>query len=85
MPDTAFGTLQECAERQTDTIRMHLPDDWMQGGAGFGGLLGALVLKSMRVHVPAARKVRSLLVAFVGPMDKGALTVQGGSMAVWTI
>ncbi len=76
MPDTAFATLMARAERQTGAIRLHLPDDWMQGRAGYGGLLGALSLKSMRAHVPAARKVRSLLVAFVGPVGKGAFTIQ---------
>ena len=76
MVDTSFATLLEHADRQTEAIRLHLPDDWMQGRAGYGGLLGALALKSMRASVPAERKVRSLLVAFVGPVGRGAFSLQ---------
>ena len=40
----------------------------MQGRAGYGERVGALALKAMRRHVPPARKVRSLLISFVGPV-----------------
>jgi acyl-CoA thioesterase len=48
----------------------------MQGRAGFGGLVGALALTSMRSHVSPARKVRSLLVSFVGPVGPGDFSIQ---------
>ena len=48
-----------------------LSDDWMQGRAGYGGLVGALALKAMRGHVDPVCKVRSLLMAFVGPVRTG--------------
>ena len=47
----------------------------MQGRAGYGGLVGALALTSMRKHVPPARKVRSLLVSFVGPVGPGDFSI----------
>jgi acyl-CoA thioesterase len=80
MSDTLLATLLESVNQQTDAIRLHLPDDWMQGRAGYGGLLGALALKSMRVHVPAERKIRSLLIAFVGPVGRGEFTIQARAL-----
>ena len=68
MTDTTFATLLDSARRITGTTALTLPDDWMQGRAGYGGLIGALVLKAMRARVPVERKVRSLLITFVGPV-----------------
>jgi len=68
MPDTSFAALLERVDSATDTNRLQLTPDWMQGRAGYGGLVGALALKAMRSHVPPARKVRSLLISFVGPV-----------------
>ena len=50
----------------------------MQGRAGYGGLIGALALKAMRRYVPPARKVRSLLISFVGPVGPEEFSVQTG-------
>ena len=48
----------------------------MQGRAGYGGLIGALALKAMRSQVPVERKVRSLLIAFVGPVGPAPFSIQ---------
>lgn len=62
----------------SEVTRLHLPEDWMQGRAGYGGLVGALALQSMRRHVPQARKVRSLLISFVGPVGPEEFSIHTG-------
>ncbi len=76
MPDTSFSTILAKVGDASVTTVFHLPEDWMQGRAGFGGLIGALALTSMRRHVPPARKVRSLLISFVAPVGPGAFSIQ---------
>ena len=76
MPNTAFASLLENVVRADDNSRLHIPEDWMQGRAGYGGLVGALALKTMRNQVRPTRKVRSLLIAFVGPVGPAAFTIQ---------
>jgi acyl-CoA thioesterase len=76
MPDTDFATLLECAENVTEMTPLDVPGDWMPGRAGYGGLVGALALKAMRSQVPAERKVRSLLIAFVGPVGPAPFSIQ---------
>jgi len=75
MPDTSFAALLENNPKDKDSHFLRLSPDWMQGRAGFGGLIGALVLRTMRGHVAAARKVRSLLIAFVGPVGPEDFTI----------
>ena len=75
MPDTLFATLLENIAEDKDSHSLRLSPDWMQGRAGFGGLVGALALKAMRGHVVPARKVRSLLIAFVGPVGPEEFTI----------
>jgi acyl-CoA thioesterase len=48
-----------------------IPPDWGQGRSSFGGLIVALALERMRLHVAPDRRPRSLLVAFVGPIEPG--------------
>ncbi|TVP57728.1 MAG: thioesterase family protein [Halomonadaceae bacterium] len=48
-----------------------LPEDWGQGRATFGGLLGALANQAMRACLSDHRPLRSLSVAFVGPAAPG--------------
>ena len=76
MPDTLFATMLERVARAGETHRLELPADWMQGRAGFGGLVGALALKAMRPLVPPERKVRSLLISFVAPVGPGPFAIQ---------
>ena len=75
MQDTSFAALLDRVDGATDTTRLQLPEDWMQGRAGYGGLVGALALKAMRSRVPPARKVRSLLISFVGPVGPEAFSI----------
>ncbi|WP_319405936.1 thioesterase family protein [uncultured Desulfosarcina sp.] len=75
MPDTSFSTMLAMVGDASKGIRLQLPEDWMQGRAGFGGLVGALALTSMQNHVPPARKVRSLLISFVGPVGPGDFSI----------
>jgi acyl-CoA thioesterase len=76
MPDTDFAALLDQAENLTEETLLNVPEDWMQGRAGYGGLVGALALKAMRARVPVERKVRSLLLAFVGPVGPGPFSIQ---------
>ncbi|BBO70648.1 hypothetical protein DSCA_45780 [Desulfosarcina alkanivorans] len=75
MPDTLFATLLETLGGASQRTPLQLPEDWMQGRAGYGGLVGALALKSMRGHVAAERRVRSLLTSFVGPVGPGDFSI----------
>ena len=75
MPDTLLSTILETVGGASETTLLQLPEDWMQGRAGYGGLVGALALKSMRSHVPQARKVRNMQVSFVGPVGPGDFSI----------
>ncbi|MCF8087236.1 MAG: thioesterase family protein [Desulfotignum sp.] len=76
MPDTLFATLMKKIEPPGDTPHLHVPDDWMQGRTVYGGLVAAMALKSMRIHVPGERKVRSLVFSFIGPLDSRPFHIQ---------
>jgi acyl-CoA thioesterase len=73
---TSFTAMMARVDDDKESISLQLPPDWMQGRAGYGGLVGALALKSMRGRVPSKRKVRSLLIAFVGPVGPGEFTLE---------
>ncbi|SLM31572.1 hypothetical protein MTBBW1_350063 [Desulfamplus magnetovallimortis] len=68
MTDTSFATLIDKVTTITEEECHLVPDDWMQGRTVYGGLLVAMVLRSMNRHVPQERKVRSLLFSFIGPL-----------------
>ena len=76
MPDTAFATLLDRAQGAAETTPLEIPGDWMQGRAGYGGLVGALALKAMRTQVLPERKLRSLLIAFVAPVGPAPFSIQ---------
>mgnify|MGYP000016453562 CR=1 FL=1 len=80
MENTSFAAMLERVADAPEAASLQLPSDWMQGRAGYGGLLGALALKSMRSLVPPERKVRSLLIAFVGPVGPGDFTIQSQAL-----
>lgn len=75
MSDTLFSSILDRIQGKAEVVTLNLPEDWMQGRAGFGGLVGALALKSMRGHVPDNRKVRSLMISFVGPVGPGDFSI----------
>jgi len=76
MPDTKFAVLLDRVRNLSETTPLTLPDDWMQGRAGYGGLVGALALKAMRALVADERKVRSLLIAFVAPVGPAPFSIR---------
>jgi acyl-CoA thioesterase len=76
MSDTLFATLIEKMKNTGENPRIHVPDDWMQGRTVYGGLVAALALQSMRAHVPEERKVRTLFVSFIGPLDAQPFHIQ---------
>lgn len=49
--------------------------DWMQGRAGYGGLVAALVFESMRKNLSSNAPVRGLQISFVGPVTSEPLVV----------
>lgn len=53
-----------------------IPPDWGQGRSTFGGLVVALALERMRLHVAPDRRPRSLLVAFVGPVEPSEVELE---------
>ncbi|MEX1300882.1 MAG: thioesterase family protein [Desulfotignum sp.] len=76
MPDTPFATLMEKIKSPEKKRRIHVPDDWMQGRTVYGGLVAALALKSMRAHISPERKIRSLFISFIGPLDAEPFHIQ---------
>lgn len=58
--------------QQAASGEVQLPEDWAQGRATFGGLLGALVNNAMRARLADQRPLRSLSISFVGPAAPGA-------------
>jgi len=51
-----------------DDTLYRMSADWMQGRTVYGGLVAAMALTAMGGHVPEGRKIRSLLISFVGPV-----------------
>lgn len=52
------------------------PAVWAQGRSMFGGFIAATTLRAMRSAIPADRRVRGLLVTFVGPVAPGAVEIE---------
>lgn len=76
MLNTKFTTMLDRAQNTTGENQFSVPDDWMQGRTAYGGLVAAMVLKSMRGHVVPERKVRSLFFSFVGPVNSDPFRIQ---------
>jgi acyl-coenzyme A thioesterase PaaI-like protein len=55
---------------------LEVGEDWSQGRAVFGGLVGAIGNEVMRRIVPADRPLRGLEIAFVGPMLPGPVRAE---------
>jgi acyl-CoA thioesterase len=74
---TAFSDLLAAARStKASDLEIEVPDDWGQGRSTFGGLVVALALERMRDHVDPARRPRSLLVAFIGPIAPGPIEIR---------
>ncbi len=76
MADTTFADLMDQVQDITGKIPLNVPPDWMQGRTVYGGLVAAMVLKSMRGHVPQERKIRTLLFTFIGPLNSDPFFIQ---------
>jgi acyl-CoA thioesterase len=76
MADTEFSTLIDTARNATNTTAFFIPEDWMQGRTAYGGLVAAMALSAMRSHLPADRKVRSLVISFIGPVYSDPFFIQ---------
>jgi acyl-CoA thioesterase len=57
-------------------------EDWTQGRATFGGLVGALGNEAMRRLVPADRELRELQTVFIGPTMAGPVRVEAQILRV---
>lgn len=61
--------------RSGDRYRATVGESWMQGRSAFGGLTAALCVAALRRHTEDRRPLRSLDIAFVGPVEAGAVDV----------
>lgn len=66
--------IQQLSAAQTE-YRIEIPENWGQGRATFGGIIGGILYKAMRLNVDSSRLARSLSVSFVGPVTVGPMTV----------
>jgi len=48
-----------------------IDEDWAQGRSAFGAILAAAGVRALAASVPAERRLRSVLVSFVGPVHPG--------------
>lgn len=72
-------TFHDALAFETDadgTLHGEIQEDWRQGRAAYGGLMGALALKAMQSRVDADRPTRVLQVVFVAPLGQGPLRVE---------
>ena len=76
MPDTEFAELIDFSANAKNKTLYRMPPDWMQGRTVYGGLVAAMALTAMRSHVSEDRKVRSLLISFVGPVNAEPFRIQ---------
>ncbi len=54
---------------------VNISEDWMQGRAGYGGLVAALVYESMRQQFENEVPIRCLQISFVGPVSADTLEI----------
>ena len=64
----SLAALLAGAERQAGRLALDAPPDWMQGRTVYGGLSVALAFEAARTSAPDLPPLRSLQVAFVGPL-----------------
>lgn len=80
-PLTPFSSIIEPigrAERQA----VRLTEDWAQGRATYGGLVGAILLQAMQSWVDPARLLRTIQITFVGPAEPGTAELQTETLRV---
>lgn len=62
--------------------RARIGEDWSQGRATFGGMVGALCNQAMRHLVPLERELRGLDTTFVGPAPAGEVSIDAEILRV---
>lgn len=68
-------SLNALFEALKSSEHIEIPAGWAQGRAGFGGLVGAILVARVNALVGEGRVLRSATVSFVGPVAVGAATV----------
>ena len=71
---TPIADLLAAAERRDGGFRTAIPADWLQGRTAYGGLSAALALQAALDLEPDLPPLRSVQVAFIGPLS-GDVTV----------
>ena len=84
-----FSQLTPKGGTDAGTYSANITPDWLQGRAGFGGLLAALSVSALRREVGDERPLRALMTAFVGPAAVGEVdittqTLRSGKSVTWT-
>lgn len=77
-----FADLLCVAETDDAARHVDLYPDFMQGRTVYGGLLGALCVRSMRRHVSEDRPLRSLMIALAGPVGEGSAELDSAVLRV---
>lgn len=65
-----FEQLLALDEVSQANYRVHIPDGWQQGRGAFGGLVGSLMMRAARKHLPAT-PMRSMQAQFLAPAVVG--------------
>lgn len=64
------------AAREAPADSVFIPEKWGQGRATFGGLVAAVMLERIHVHVGTDRPIRTIGVSFVAPVAPGDMRVE---------
>ena len=67
----SLSSLMAGVRPQAEGWSVDVPETWTQGRTVFGGLQAALLVRAMRLQKPAMPPLRSLQVAFIGPVLPG--------------
>ncbi|MGB1580437.1 MAG: acyl-CoA thioesterase [Nevskiales bacterium] len=57
-----------------------LTEDWLQGRAGFGGLMAALAVQALRAELGNERPLRALMTSFIGPPAAGEVDIHTAAL-----
>jgi acyl-CoA thioesterase len=77
-----FSETLNSMQPQDGGLSAFIGEDWSQGRATFGGLVGALGNEAMRRLVPADRPLRELETVFVGPTMAGPVRIEAEILRV---